>query len=154
LQFFGLLETLTSLENVMMGAYFGNEKKKHLRHLAEEVLNAVGLSAKFNHYPSQLSGGEKQRVAIARALVNKPSIVFADEPTGNLDSWSGTEILSLLKKLNEEYGITIMLVSHDPKARDYVDRVLEIVDGEIFSDTRNDRDLRVEFEDVTKKSIA
>ncbi|NHK31204.1 MAG: ABC transporter ATP-binding protein, partial [Asgard group archaeon] len=135
LQFFGLLETLTSLENVMMGAYFGNEKKKHLRQLAEEVLKSVGLSDKINHYPSQLSGGEKQRVAISRALVNKPSIVFADEPTGNLDSQSGTEILSLLKKLNEEYGITIMLVSHDPKARDYVDRVLEIVDGEIVSDT-------------------
>jgi ABC-type lipoprotein export system ATPase subunit len=138
----------------MMGAYFGNEKKKHLRQLAEEVLEAVGLSDRFDHYPSQLSGGEKQRVAIARALVNKPSIVFADEPTGNLDSQSGTEILSLLKELNKEYGITIMLVSHDPKARDYVDRVLEIVDGEIVSDTRNNRDLRVEIDDVAEKSIA
>jgi ABC-type lipoprotein export system ATPase subunit len=154
LQFFGLLETLTALENVMMGAYFGNEKKKHLRQLAEEVLNDVGLSERVNHYSSQLSGGEKQRVAIARALVNKPSIIFADEPTGNLDSQSGTEILSLLKKLNEEYGLTIMLVSHDPKAREYVDRVLELVDGEIVSDTRNNRDLGVESEDVAEKSIA
>ncbi|NHJ49450.1 MAG: ABC transporter ATP-binding protein [Asgard group archaeon] len=153
LQFFGLLDTLTALENVMIGAYFGKKGRKQMQQLAKEALIAVGLAERLNHFPSQLSGGEKQRVAIARALVNKPNIVFADEPTGNLDSQSGTEILSLLKRLNRDYGITVLVISHDPKVREYVDRVLELVDGEIVTDICTNEKFRVEIKDVAEKSI-
>ncbi|MFX1537329.1 MAG: ABC transporter ATP-binding protein [Promethearchaeota archaeon] len=90
LQFFGLLPTLTALENSIIAAYFGGLASKERRELAEEALGAVGLSHRLDHFPSQLSGGEKQRVAIARAVVNKPDILFADEPTGNLDTENGT----------------------------------------------------------------
>lgn len=131
LQFFGLLPTLTALENVMIAAYFGRKKGK--RNLAMDTLKAVGLKDRMHHYPNQLSGGQKQRVAIARALVNKPTILFADEPTGNLDSKSGEEILELLKKLNDE-GLTIVMVTHDKSVFDYATRRIQLQDGTIVSD--------------------
>ena len=137
LQFFGLLPTLTALENVMIAGYFGGVDAKIRKNKALELLSLVGLEDRINYLPSQLSGGQKQRVAIARALVNSPKILFADEPTGNLDSASGKEILELLKKLNDEQGITIVVVSHDLRALDYCTEVLEIEDGHIISQRIN-----------------
>lgn len=137
LQFFGLLETLTILENIMIGAYFGNKRGKEIRIFAEEALESFGLINRANHYPSQLSGGEKQRVAIARAIVNKPSIIFADEPTGNLDSQNGAKILSLLKELKEKNKLTIVLVTHDHRVKEYANRIVELNDGEIIHDIRH-----------------
>lgn len=131
LQFFGLLPTLTALENVKLAAYFGRKKRKNV--LALNVLESVGLEDRIDYYPSQLSGGQKQRVAIARALVNNPSILFADEPTGNLDSKSGEEILKLLKRLNSQ-GLTVVMVSHDRTVLKYANRKIQLQDGRIASD--------------------
>ena len=137
LQFFGLLPTLTVIENVMIAGYFGGIEGKERKAKALELLSLVGLDHRVDHLPSQLSGGQKQRVAIARALINSPKLLFADEPTGNLDSTSGKEILELLKKLNEEQGITIIIVSHDPRVLDYCTEVIEIEDGLITSHMSN-----------------
>ncbi len=137
LQFFGLLPTLTVLENVIMAGYFGGINAKKRKEKALELLFLVGLEDRVNHLPSQLSGGQKQRVAIARALVNSPKILFADEPTGNLDSVSGKEILELLQKLNQEQGITIVMVSHDPRVLDFCTEVIKIEDGQIISHETN-----------------
>lgn len=137
LQFFGLLPTLTVLENVMMAGYFGGIDSRERKEKALKLLFLVGLEDRVNHLPSQLSGGQKQRVAIARALVNSPKILFADEPTGNLDSISGREILELLQKLNQEQGITIVMVSHDPRVLDFCSEVIKIEDGRIISHETN-----------------
>jgi putative ABC transport system ATP-binding protein len=134
LQFFGLLPTLTVLENVMIASYFGGSKRGERKKGAEDVLKSVGLDDRFHYFPNQLSGGQKQRVAIARALVNKPKILFADEPTGNLDTKSGKEIFNLLKKLNEKFGLTIVIVSHDTTIFNYSNRTIEISDGLIIKD--------------------
>jgi putative ABC transport system ATP-binding protein len=91
----------------------------------------------MNHYPSQLSGGQKQRVAVARALVNSPVVLFADEPTGNLDTNSGRELFSLLQRLNDEIGITIVMVTHDPMVMDYAKQIIRIVDGQIVENSQN-----------------
>ncbi len=131
LQFFGLLPTLTALENVMMSVYFNGKKSKERRELAEVVLTDVGLEHRMNNYPNQLSGGELQRVAIARAIVNAPDIVFADEPTGNLDSKTGKEILNLLQELVKKKKITLILVTHDQRIYEYCDQVIILEDGEI-----------------------
>lgn len=131
LQFFGLLPTLTTLENVMMAGYFNGKNSKLRKEKAIEMLKMVGLENRLNNFPNQLSGGQKQRVAIARALINEPPIIFADEPTGNLDSTSGTEVLALLKKLVEKKHITLVLVTHDPKIYNYADQIIEIQDGRI-----------------------
>ncbi|MHA2281990.1 MAG: ABC transporter ATP-binding protein [Candidatus Hodarchaeales archaeon] len=132
LQFFGLLPTLTVLENVMLAGYFGGHKDR--RNRAEELLASVGLNHRLSHFPSQISGGERQRVAIARSLVNNPDILFADEPTGNLDSRSGQEILDLLREFNLSRGITIIIVSHDNRVKALSDRVIELLDGQIVRD--------------------
>ena len=132
LQFFGLLPTLTTLENVMLAGYFGGCKSRSSR--AKQLLSSIGLADRFNHYPSQLSGGQRQRAAIARALINKPKILFADEPTGNLDSKSGEEVFSLLQDLNQSSNITILLVSHDLRVQDFAGRVIELQDGSIIRD--------------------
>lgn len=132
LQFFGLLPTMTVLENVMLAGYFGGCKSRSSR--AKQLLSSVSLDDRFNHYPSQLSGGQRQRAAIARALINEPKILFADEPTGNLDSKSGEEVFSLLQSLNRSSNITILLVSHDLRVQDFADRVIELQDGSIIRD--------------------
>lgn len=118
----------------MIASYFGGSKRGERRKKSEAVLKSVGLENRIRHFPNQLSGGEKQRVAIARALINNPSILFADEPTGNLDSKSGKEIFDLLKKLNEENGLTIAIVSHDTSVFHYANRIIEISDGKIIKD--------------------
>lgn len=132
-QSFNLVPTLTTVKNVSLPMIFsdrGSEKK------AAELLTLVGLAKKIENYPNQLSGGEKQRVAIARALANDPEIILADEPTGNLDSKSGKEIIDLLLKLNKEKGITLIIVTHEKFLASKMKRIVEIKDGKIIRDQR------------------
>jgi putative ABC transport system ATP-binding protein len=130
-QSFNLQGHETALENVMMPMVFAHKKRKDRRLRAKECLEAVGLGDRLKHKPAQLSGGQRQRVAIARALANNPSIIIADEPTGNLDSAKGDEIISLLKKLNKEQGITLLIITHDMNVAKQASRVIEIHDGHL-----------------------
>jgi putative ABC transport system ATP-binding protein len=127
-QFFNLIPTLTALENVMVSRMFDRDKNPER---AEELLTLVGLEERMDHLPSELSGGEQQRVAIARALMNEPSILLADEPTGNIDTVTGKEILKLFKKLNNS-GMTIVLVTHDEEIARATSRTISIRDGKII----------------------
>ena len=124
-----LLPEFTALENVMIPALIGGKSSKEARERAESLLAEVGLAERRTHKPSQLSGGEQQRVAIARALVNSPAIIFADEPSGNLDSKTKQEIHSLFFKLRKDHGQTIVIVTHDPSLAAMCDRTLVIKDG-------------------------
>lgn len=133
-QSFQLLPSLTALENVMVPAEIRGEN--HARSQAEELLKQVGLGARSHHYPIQLSGGEQQRVAIARAFMNRPKILFADEPTGNLDAETATEIVRLIFDLNATNGTTLMLVTHDPELTQQASRVISIRGGRMVSDSR------------------
>ena len=126
-----LLPELTAIENVMVPGLIG---LKADRELAKSALCRVGLSERFNHLPAELSGGEQQRVAIARALVNSPSIIFADEPTGNLDSANGEEIMNILMEVVEEREATLVVVTHDTSLSTLGDRVLTIKDGIVVDD--------------------
>jgi putative ABC transport system ATP-binding protein len=128
-QEYALILELTALENVLLPAFALNGSHQSYKERAADMLDKVGLKERVNHRPNELSGGEQQRVAIARALINNPNILFADEPTANLDSISSKEILELFKKLNKELGQTIVLVTHEPDDRKYVDRILWIKDG-------------------------
>jgi putative ABC transport system ATP-binding protein len=129
-----LLPSLTALENVMVPAEIRGEN--HARSRAEDLLRQVGLGARTDHYPVQLSGGEQQRVAIARAFMNRPRILFADEPTGNLDNDTAREIVRLLFQLNAEAGTTLILVTHDRELTQQADRVISLKGGRVLSDTR------------------
>jgi len=128
-QFFNLLPRLTALRNVELPLTIANVPEKEAMEKAEEMLKLVGVQARMNHRPSELSGGEQQRVAIARALINNPKIVLADEPTGNLDTKTGWEIVQLMKKLNEEKGQTFVIVTHDPYIAETADRIIHLKDG-------------------------
>ncbi len=130
-QSFHLIPSLTAVENVMLPLELAGEADAESR--ADEVLKQVGLTARRRHYPRQLSGGEKQRVAIARAFVTRPRILFADEPTGNLDSRTGTTIIDLLFSLNSALGTTLVLVTHDHGLALRCDRVIEIEDGRLVA---------------------
>jgi len=131
-QFFNLLPMLTAEENVLLPLSIAGEKPDP--EFFEDLLQRVGLTDRRKHRPSELSGGQQQRVAIARALVSRPTVVFADEPTGNLDSRSSTEILTLLRDCCDTYGQTIVMVTHDPRAAAIADRILYIADGRIVLD--------------------
>lgn len=133
-QMFNLLPRTTALENVELPLLYSNITARNRRRLAEESLALVGLSGRETHYTSQLSGGEQQRAAIARALVNNPSILLADEPTGNVDSQSGTEIMEIFKNLNSEKKITILLVTHDLEISRSAKRMILFRDGEIIKE--------------------
>lgn len=130
-QFHHLLPEFTALENVAMGALIATPNNKTVYEEAASLLDYVGLSERLSHYPSQLSGGERQRVAIARALINKPKVVLADEPTGNLDRRSSEAVLELLWDLNSKSGQTFVIVTHNQELAQKVDRVVQLVDGKI-----------------------
>ena len=131
-QFHNLLPEFSALENVMMPALIGGAKRKDAELRAKELLEAVGLTARVDHKPSQLSGGEQQRVAIARALMNKPSVLLADEPSGNLDTHNRDEIQQLLFDVREKFGQTIVMVTHDERLADMADRKIVMSDGQIL----------------------
>jgi putative ABC transport system ATP-binding protein len=133
-QTFQLLPSLTALENVMIPAEIRGEN--HARSRALELLQRVGLEERLHHYPVQLSGGEQQRVAIARAFMNEPKILFADEPTGNLDAETAAEIVRLIFELNATMGTTLMLVTHDRELTQRADRVISLKGGAIAADTQ------------------
>jgi putative ABC transport system ATP-binding protein len=130
-QDFNLVPTLTAIENVLLACDYAGFHGKAAKEAALEALTLVGLEERANHKPVELSGGEQQRVAIARALVNKPEILLADEPTGNLDSDRSAEVLALLRKFNREHGQTIVLVTHDAEVGEACDRVIRMRDGKI-----------------------
>jgi putative ABC transport system ATP-binding protein len=131
-QTFNLLSRTTALENTELPLLYSNMSKKKMRELASESLSVVGLEGRESHRTNQLSGGEQQRVAIARALVNNPSLILADEPTGNLDSKTGKEIMDIFKKLNQEKNITIILVTHAPELAQTASRRVHLRDGQII----------------------
>jgi ABC-type lipoprotein export system ATPase subunit len=131
-QSFHLLSKTTVLENVMLPLSYSH-RKMNAKKVAIKVLTQVGLEHRLNYFTNQISGGEKQRVAIARALVNNPSVIFADEPTGNLDSKSGQQIMKLLQNLNDQ-GNTIILVTHETQTAEHADRIIKIRDGLIVDD--------------------
>ena len=135
-QSFHLLAKNSALDNVLLPLKYAGKGKEESMQRATEVLQAVGLEDRMHHGPSELSGGQQQRVAIARALVNKPSIIFADEPTGNLDSKTEADVMNLFKKLNGE-GQTIILITHEQEIADQCKRIIKIRDGLIESDRIN-----------------
>ncbi|WP_394619676.1 ABC transporter ATP-binding protein [Lentzea sp. JNUCC 0626] len=134
-QSFNLLPTLTAWENIVLPLTLAGVKPD--QDWTRRVIDAVGLGDRLQHRPSELSGGQQQRVACARALVSRPEIVVADEPTGNLDSRTGAQILSLLRRCAKEWGQTVLMVTHDPIAAGYADRVLFLADGRIVDEMLN-----------------
>lgn len=149
-QAFNLLPRSTALENVEMPLLYTNITPAERTKRAKLLLGSVGLGHRLNFTPGQLSGGEKQRVAIARALVNEPDVIFADEPTGNLDSKSGFQVMKILQDLNEE-GHTIILVTHEKYTAEHAKRILQIRDGEITVDVKVDsRQLAMDGEELKK----
>ena len=130
-QFHQLLPEFTALENVCLPAFIGGKEKKETEVEAKRLLNYLGLSHRINHKPGELSGGEQQRVAVARALINKPSVIFADEPSGNLDTASAENLHQLFFKLREELGQTFVIVTHNEELANMADRKLIMVDGVI-----------------------
>lgn len=145
-QSFNLLARTNALENVELPLIYSD--KDHLTELAKSALIKVGLGDRLDHQPSELSGGQQQRVAIARALVNSPEIIFADEPTGNLDTTSSYEIMSLFHELNKT-GVTIVIVTHEPDIAKYAARIITISDGKIISDEKN-KTIRDAKDELTK----
>jgi len=133
-QFYNLLPTLTAEENVALPLLLDGKRLKQVRPRVVQMLEAVGLGNRRDHKPDQLSGGEMQRVAIARALVIEPILLLADEPTGNLDSRSSEEILHLIKRTAEQRRLTVVMVTHDPRAAAYGDRIVMLKDGRVVSD--------------------
>jgi putative ABC transport system ATP-binding protein len=130
-QSFNLLPRLTAQENVALPLMFSGVPEKERLAQAQTLLEHVGLEARMSHRPTQLSSGEQQRVAIARALVGQPALLLADEPTGNLDTVTGAEIMQLLKTLNQDQGLTLLVVTHDPEVAAFADRVVRLRDGQV-----------------------
>jgi putative ABC transport system ATP-binding protein len=130
-QQFYLIPTLTALENVALPLREAKLSRRERTERATALLETVGLSARADHYPNQLSGGEQQRVAIARAIANEPRILLADEPTGEIDTATSRRIVNLLKRLNEDKGLTIVLVTHDPRVAREAHRIINIIDGRV-----------------------
>jgi putative ABC transport system ATP-binding protein len=133
-QGFNLLSRTSALENVELPLIYAAMRARERHRRSQEALTKVGLGERIHHIPSQLSGGQQQRVAIARALVNRPSILLADEPTGNLDSRTSIEIMGIFQELNEKENLTIVLVTHEPDIADYAKRVIHFRDGRIIRD--------------------
>jgi putative ABC transport system ATP-binding protein len=131
-QAYNLVPTLTALENITLPLLLGGSKGD--QQWIDKVIDTVGLRDRLKHRPSELSGGQQQRVAVARALASQPTIIFADEPTGNLDSHTGAEILSFMRRAVRELGQTIVMVTHDPVAASYADRVIFLADGKVVDE--------------------
>jgi putative ABC transport system ATP-binding protein len=138
-QSFQLIPTLTAIENVMVPVELRGDRYQDVYTRASQLLESVGLADRMDHYPTQLSGGEQQRVGIARAFINKPDILFADEPTGNLDTETGRQIESILFDLNRSQGTTLIIVTHDPELAEQCDRVIRLKSGQIASDEYTSR---------------
>ena len=137
-QGFNLLARTTALDNVELPLLYGSRMSGSARHArARDMLHAVGLGERVNHFPNQLSGGQQQRVAIARALVSEPAILLADEPTGNLDSRTGIEVMDIFQRLNEDSGITVLLITHEADIAEYGNRIIRFHDGAVASDRLN-----------------
>ena len=139
-QSYNLLPELTALENVAMPLMFRGVPKDVRELEAKKMLHRVGLANRMNHYPGQMSGGQQQRAGIARAFITRPDVVFADEPTGNLDSKTTKEVMEMIRKFAKTFNQTIVLVSHDPEMTEYADRIVTLLDGEIISDVRTNAD--------------
>jgi putative ABC transport system ATP-binding protein len=135
-QSFNLIPRTSALENVELPLFYGDLSLAEQRKRAQQALATVGLTGREHHLPNQLSGGQQQRVAIARALVNRPPLLLADEPTGNLDSHTSAEILDIFAELNRAQGLTIVLVTHEPDVATYAERVVTFRDGQILTDVR------------------
>jgi putative ABC transport system ATP-binding protein len=146
-QTFNLQPNLTALENVELPLVFAGVNSKERKQKAKDSLTKVGLGDRLNHKPSELSGGQRQRVSIARAIVNTPSIILADEPTGNLDSVSGEKIISLLLELSKNENITLIIVTHDDRIAARAERVIHILDGHIQSDKRDGHKIKSKYLD-------
>jgi len=145
-QQYNLLSSMTAFGNVKLPLELQEVDDTQANNQVKEVLKLVGLDEKMNHYPSQLSGGQQQRVSIARCLAANPEIVLADEPTGALDSKTGTEVLKILKKLHEEEGKTIIMITHDLQlAKDYASKIVELKDGEIIKIINNNKKQEVKI---------
>jgi len=142
-QTFNLLPRSTSLDNVALPLIYAGYSKSERLNRAEEALASVGLGDRIHHKPNELSGGQRQRVAIARALVNKPSIILADEPTGNLDTKTSVEIMGIIEQLHNA-GNTIILVTHEPDIAEHAHRIVRLVDGNIDFDKRNENIIKAE----------
>jgi putative ABC transport system ATP-binding protein len=132
-QAYNLINNLTLEENILLPALLEGKKKKAVLPRAEQLMERVGILKRRNHTPKELSGGEQQRTAIARALINDPAVLFADEPIGNLDSKSGKEVLELLRDINREKGITVLMVTHSEESTHYGNRVIHLRDGEVVA---------------------
>ncbi|HLF88156.1 MAG TPA: ABC transporter ATP-binding protein [Anaerolineales bacterium] len=135
-QFFNLIPVLTAVENAALPVTLDGVKPADAKAKAAEWLTRFGLADRLNNRPDQLSGGQQQRVAVARALVAEPTLILADEPTGNLDTNSGDEIAGLLRKVSQEYGRTVVMVTHDPRIAAYADRIIFLKDGKMIDETR------------------
>ncbi|HEY1089221.1 MAG TPA: ABC transporter ATP-binding protein [Archangium sp.] len=133
-QFFNLLPTLSAVENVILPELLAGKKRELLEPKARALLEQFGLKGRHTHRPDELSGGEMQRVAVARALLSEPALLLADEPTGNLDSKTGAEVLKLIRDATRERNLTVVMVTHDPKAAEVGDRLVRLADGLIVSD--------------------
>jgi putative ABC transport system ATP-binding protein len=140
-QFFNLLPTLSAEENILLPVIIDGKNPKEYKDQLTHLLELVGLVDRRTHKPDQLSGGEQQRVAVARALITQPAILLADEPTGNLDTKTGTAIMDLLRRSCDELGQTVIVVSHDPKATAYADRVIFLRDGDIVREFKPDPEM-------------
>ena len=135
-QFFALIPTLTAYENIEMPLLLNHQKEGERKARVNELLKAVGLEDRAHHRPDQLSGGQQQRVAIARALATNPVIILADEPTANLDTENGKQVMEIMQKLNKETGVTFVFATHDPRVIGYANRVVTLEDGVIAKDTQ------------------
>ncbi len=140
-QQFNLLQNLTALENVVLPMIFQGIPETERKEKAKKLLESVNLSLRLNHKPMEMSGGEQQRIAIARSLINDPEILIADEPTGNLDSTTGKNVMEVLKKLHEEQDKTIVVVTHDPTIAHYSHNIIHIQDGQIVSNHFKESDI-------------
>lgn len=135
-QFFALIPTLTAYENVEMPLLLNGTKPADRKNRVNEMLEAVGLADRAHHRPDQLSGGQQQRVAVARALATNPKLILADEPTANLDTENGRQVMDIMKRLNAETGVTFVFATHDPRVISYASRVVTLEDGKIVKDTK------------------